>query len=727
MIPCNKIEDSISIIKNILSDKCKILKNKELLLIIDTIEAIKKCSEDPNNLNENIVLYKEQYKEESEKLIARNNIGALNLDDVKYFIENNSSYLSNILGYEVKTNKVQNLNSNSEVYYPSVKAVKNALNSLELIPGPPGLPGKNGSIIYNSTGEPNSNMGNINDYYINLSNYNLYNKISNINWILIGNIRGKGDDGDSAYQVAVENGFVGTEAEWLESLHGEKGDAFTYDDFTPEQLEELKGEKGDQGIQGIQGPIGLTGATGAKGDKGDQGDEGPQGVQGIQGVKGDKGDKGDQGLIGLTGPQGNTGNTGPIGPKGDKGDVGDTGPQGPIGLTGPAGIDGNDGAIGPQGPIGPQGIQGVKGDTGLQGPIGLTGVKGDQGDTGPTGPKGDKGDTGPQGLKGDKGDQGEQGPEVDLMINTTHADLLTLVNNSELTPGQQYRITDYVATVNESIYNENIVGYFARSNNHAFDIIVTADSINKLNENARAIRHEGDTYFPSNVKFESWKLKYTIFNDTNRFDWALSSGKGVIYQLIDEWNNDLPYDFKSIQFKRNDNWVYTFGGSLDASLAVQNCYDNKMLPLKTEVSSYGYGLNNNTFGIFCQLNIFGFNCKSNTFGNNCYHNIFGNYCGSNTFGNNCSLNTFSGYCNRNTFISNCNSNKFGSFCNNNTLGNSYANYNVSISVSYKNFTTLIPLFTTQPSSNSEIKVTKTANGAVMSQVINATTTESIDI
>jgi len=28
----------------------------------------------------------------------------------------------------------------------------------------------------------------------------------------------KGDDGLSAYWVAVENGFVGTEAEWLESL-----------------------------------------------------------------------------------------------------------------------------------------------------------------------------------------------------------------------------------------------------------------------------------------------------------------------------------------------------------------------------------------------------------------------------------------------------------------------------------------------------------------------------
>ena len=30
----------------------------------------------------------------------------------------------------------------------------------------------------------------------------------------------KGEDGKSAYQIAVENGFVGTEVEWLASLKG---------------------------------------------------------------------------------------------------------------------------------------------------------------------------------------------------------------------------------------------------------------------------------------------------------------------------------------------------------------------------------------------------------------------------------------------------------------------------------------------------------------------------
>lgn len=37
-------------------------------------------------------------------------------------------------------------------------------------------------------------------------------------------IGGKGNPGKSAYQVAVDNGFVGTEEEWLASLKGAKGD-----------------------------------------------------------------------------------------------------------------------------------------------------------------------------------------------------------------------------------------------------------------------------------------------------------------------------------------------------------------------------------------------------------------------------------------------------------------------------------------------------------------------
>jgi hypothetical protein len=45
---------------------------------------------------------------------------------------------------------------------------------------------------------------------------------------LEGNPGGKGDDGDSAYQVAVAAGFVGTPTEWLASLQGADGRNFAY-------------------------------------------------------------------------------------------------------------------------------------------------------------------------------------------------------------------------------------------------------------------------------------------------------------------------------------------------------------------------------------------------------------------------------------------------------------------------------------------------------------------
>lgn len=42
----------------------------------------------------------------------------------------------------------------------------------------------------------------------------------------------QGEPGESAYQVAVRNGYAGTEAAWLASLKGEKGDTPTWDDLT---------------------------------------------------------------------------------------------------------------------------------------------------------------------------------------------------------------------------------------------------------------------------------------------------------------------------------------------------------------------------------------------------------------------------------------------------------------------------------------------------------------
>ena len=133
--------------------------------------------------------------------------------------------------------------------------------------------------------------------------------------------------GYSAYEVAVNNGYVGTEAEWLASLHGRDGidGTVAFDELTPEQIASLKGEKGEKGDRGETGP---------QGERGEVGPQGPIGETGPIGPQGPKGERGEQGPQGEIGPKGDKGDVGPMGPKGDKGDKGDIGPEGPQGPKG---------------------------------------------------------------------------------------------------------------------------------------------------------------------------------------------------------------------------------------------------------------------------------------------------------------------------------------------------------------------------------------------------------
>ena len=106
----------------------------------------------------------------------------------------------------------------------------------------------------------------------------------------------KGTDGKSAYQIAVEQGYQGSESDWLSSLKGDKG------------------EKGNTGAKGNPGQDGADGKSAyaiavehgyedsedkwllsLKGEKGDPGD------RGLQGVPGEKGEKGDAGVAGKDG------------------------------------------------------------------------------------------------------------------------------------------------------------------------------------------------------------------------------------------------------------------------------------------------------------------------------------------------------------------------------------------------------------------------------------------
>lgn len=86
---------------------------------------------------------------------------------------------------------------------------------------------------------------------------------------LLQKISEKGGNGKSAFEIAVEHGFIGTETEWLESLHGKDGAA---------------GPQGSPGADGKDGRDGIDGQPGADGKPGRDGVDGSPGKDGKDGI-----------------------------------------------------------------------------------------------------------------------------------------------------------------------------------------------------------------------------------------------------------------------------------------------------------------------------------------------------------------------------------------------------------------------------------------------------------
>jgi len=317
------------------------------------------------------------------------------------------------------------------------------------------------------------------------------------------------------------------------------------------------------------------------------------------------------------------------------------------------------------------------------------------------------------------------------VVETTWSDLKALRDGGNLTPGAFYRITDYQCTT---------VSSNASSAGHQFDVIVLALETNKLAEEAWAAHHAGDTYF-ANSKLEAWRIWYSLDNDTTKYGWAdSSSGKGVIYRMIDEFDNDLPYDFKNILFSRTGKYTnsYTFGYTenetiKDASLIGTKCSDNVMKPyfsmdaarLNFNVfyssnsesnwfnnflgkncgyNTFSYGCNHNVFEEVCQNNIFGNGCRYNiikeslsmtNFGAGCSYNTFGCSCDSIYFGTNCRFNIFEGENSEIVLGNNCSGNLFGyktfyitnvgNYCSDNTFGNNCTEVALGTNCCYNEF------------------------------------------
>lgn len=254
------------------------------------------------------------------------------------------------------------------------------------------------------------------------------------------------------------------------------------------------------------------------------------------------------------------------------------------------------------------------------------------------------------------------------IIEITWSDLKAKRDAGELTLGQLYRITDYQCTTVQSN---------TRSAGNQFDIIVLALTNNTLSEQAWAALHSGDTYFANN-DLSAWKLWYCLDNDTDRFAWAdntSGNGRGVIYRMIDEWNNDIPYDFKNIQFKHpikpasSSFYYYTFSdntGSTDYSLSVSHwCFSNTIKEYSggnkkrlNHIVFIGDQCYYNFFNVGCSNNFFGTGCNENFFNTNCHHNSFGNNCSCNSFGSSCVYNSFGSTCFKNSFGNDCSDIKF---------------------------------------------------------------------
>ena len=314
------------------------------------------------------------------------------------------------------------------------------------------------------------------------------------------------------------------------------------------------------------------------------------------------------------------------------------------------------------------------------------------------------------------------------MINITYANLVELRNNSKLIAGMQYRITDYVTTTAQ----EN-----TRSAGHQFDVIVLALSENTLAEEAYAIQSARDTdgYF-ANSNLAAWQIWYSLDNDAERFAWAdTENGKGVIYRMIDEWNNDLPYDFKNIKYVENPTFecsqygiahTYTKNGDV-LNIDAVNYYGYtrtrtgqgpppppEVLYITDEMpttNSIIYTIEGSVATPYTSATIDSVNQKSGeyyTFSLDgkegsvssdriCHSNIIRAYyenglqqrlnkivfagtmvaqlnCHSNTFGYNCHSNSFGNYCYSNSFGNGCYYNSFGNSCNSNSFDNS-CNYN----------------------------------------------------
>ena len=250
-----------------------------------------------------------------------------------------------------------------------------------------------------------------------------------------------GTAGKSAYELAVENGYQGTEDEWLSSLIGDKGDtgdtgATGAAGSDGKSAYELAVENGYQGTltEWLASLVGEAGAAGTDGTDGksayelavENGFEGSleEWLVSLVGEKGDKGDKGDTGATGAAGADGTDG-------KSAYELAVENGYQGTltewlaslVGEAGAAGADGSDGKSAYELAV----------ENGFEGSleewlVSLVGEKGDKGDKGDKGENGQDGKDGATWLTGTVAPNDSQGQDGDFYFDSITYDIYNKVN-----------------------------------------------------------------------------------------------------------------------------------------------------------------------------------------------------------------------------------------------------------------------------------------------------------
>ena len=340
--------------------------------------------------------------------------------------------------------------------------------------------------------------------------------------ISVGKDGKDGKDGASAYNLAAESGFVGSEEDFVAVLlsfaQNNTGDAYTL--FVQNGYTGTK-EDFDTIINSLNGKDGVDGQDGLNGR------DGIDGIDGIDGKDGLNGTNGRDGIDGIDGKDGVDGKYGIDGINGKDGKNGTNGTNGRNGVNGQNGADGADGTDGKsayeifvsQGFIGTETdfINTLFAAAAVEGSDNVTAVLSNYGFSGDTnavmaaltGEKGDKGDV------GDKGETGEPGVDGVVQVMNVSGSTITLedgywnidnVPTTELARAKELSIEDgyfYVedtkkgeATVNNADISSTpdvlSVVYEDGSSSELLDVSEIKDTPTSLNANGSVITYSKD-------------------------------------------------------------------------------------------------------------------------------------------------------------------------------------------------------------------------------------------